>query len=160
MRQSMAHINRHRPPALLLENVMGITDRREQEEKSALDLIMEELVSFGYHVHAFHVSLAELIMVERSRTPPPPHLCARSPSAFPDSLVVGFNIPWLSPCPFMYPLRRHRLSSSVVAIASQQARPACLPGSHVVCHSASLEVLFIFICVIGSLQASNYYYRA
>jgi hypothetical protein len=64
----VGHIRKVQPTAFLLENVMGLADKREDEELSALDVLVNDLRAAGYCVSAVCLSPERFINMSRERT--------------------------------------------------------------------------------------------
>lgn len=68
MRDSLKHISTVRPLCIVLENVLGIQDKPNGDDSSALEMVCSELKAFGYHVKTVQMSLDTWVSVNRDRT--------------------------------------------------------------------------------------------
>ena len=69
MRETLKFIAEFKPMTLILENVLGLGDFVQGCDRSALQVILEQLEGSGYEAHAIEVDLAMWISVSRPRSP-------------------------------------------------------------------------------------------
>lgn len=68
MRDAMRFLAQFRPTTFVLENVLGLADFIQGCDKSALQVMLEQIEGFGYEVHTVEVDLAVWISVARPRS--------------------------------------------------------------------------------------------
>ena len=67
MQSVVKHIQKHLPRTVILENVVGIADKMDDEERSALDLLVAALMTASYSTIVFEMGPEAFVEMHRER---------------------------------------------------------------------------------------------